>query len=125
MDTPGFSNLKFDFIMPQEVDLLFDDISRFKNNCKYQDCLHISETDCSVLNNLDKIDITRYNSYVSFVEEAKLYKDKVKNNGTKQESCHKINNNSISVKVSSRKRQSARNTLKQKIYKEYGDEEFN
>ena len=30
VDTPGFSNLKFDFIMPNEVDLLFEEISKYR-----------------------------------------------------------------------------------------------
>ena len=35
VDTPGFSNLKFDFLMPNEVDLLFDEIAKYKRECKF------------------------------------------------------------------------------------------
>ena len=122
VDTPGFSNLKFDFIMPNEVDLLFDEIAIYKKDCKYQDCLHLEENNCAVKAHIDKIDETRYASYCAFVEEAKQYKEKVKNQGVKTESFHKINNNDIAVKISSRKRQSSRNTKKQNIYKEIEDE---
>ena len=38
IDTPGFSNLKFDFILPKDVDGLFDDIYKYKHKCKYSDC---------------------------------------------------------------------------------------
>ena len=124
VDTPGFSNLKFDFIMPNEVDLLFDEISKYKKDCKFQDCLHINETGCAVKEHISEIDETRYKSYMEFVEEAREYKEKVKYQGIKKETSHKIKNDEITVKISSRKRQSARNTAKQKIYKDIENEEF-
>ena len=122
VDTPGFSNLKFDFIMPNEVDLLFPEIAQYKQYCKFQDCLHINESDCAVKAHLDTIDETRYSSYLEFVDEAKEYKEKVKYQGRKVESSHKIHNDKAAVKISARKRQSARNTLKQNIYKDINNE---
>ena len=118
VDTPGFSNVKFDFIMPADVDLLFDDIAQFRDNCKYRDCLHINEDGCSVLANLDKIDLTRYESYRAFVEEAQTYKEKVKYEGKKKENFKKTINNKEVAKISDRKRQLSRNNLKQQLYKE-------
>ena len=122
VDTPGFSNLKFDFIMPNEIDILFDEIACYKKDCKYPDCLHINEAGCSVKEHIDRIDETRYSSYLEFVEEAKDYKQKVKYQGRKTETFHKKHNNEFTVKISSRKRQSARNTLKQNVYKDIEDE---
>ena len=122
VDTPGFSNLKFDFIMPNEVDLLFPEIAQYKQYCKFQDCLHINESDCAVKAHFDTIDETRYSSYLEFVDEAKEYKEKVKYQGRKVESSHKIHNDKAAVKISARKRQSARNTLKQNIYKDINNE---
>lgn len=122
VDTPGFSNLKFDFLLPNEVDLLFPEIAKYKSFCKFQNCLHDTETDCAVKAHLGEIDETRYNSYIAFMEEAKEYKEKVKYQGTKTEASHKLNNDKTAVKISSRKRQSARNTLKQNIYKDIDDE---
>lgn len=124
VDTPGFSNLKFDFLLPTEIDLLFDEISPYKGLCKFQDCLHITETGCSVKENLDKIDETRYQSYIEFVEEAKEYKNKVKFQGVKTETAHKSVNSKTAVKISARKRQSARNTQRQNIYKDIHDEKL-
>ncbi len=123
-DTPGFSNLKFDFILPHKVDELFSEIYKYRSKCKFQDCLHLNETGCAVKENLNKIDETRYYSYCELVEEAKEYKEKIKTQGTKKESAHKKQNNEIAVKISSRKRQSARNTQKQNIYKDITDEKF-
>ena len=123
VDTPGFSNVKFDFILPADVDLLFDDISKFRDGCKYADCLHIHEDKCNVLSNIDKIDKTRYESYLEFIKEAKEYKEKIKFEGHKQEQTKKIVNNKHIAKISEKKRQSARNTCKQKIYKDIENED--
>ncbi len=122
VDTPGFSNLKFDFLMPDEVDNLFREIHCYKASCKYPDCLHIHETECAVKANLGKIDETRYESYISFVEEAQQYKEKVKYHGIKKESAQKNTHEKISVKISSQKREKSRNTKKQNIYKDIDNE---
>lgn len=115
VDTPGFSNVKFDFLLPADVDLLFDEIANLRDECKYSNCLHISEDGCNVIKNLDKIDISRYESYLAFVEEAKTYKERIKYEGKKEEFSKKFVHNKQIPKISEKKRQSARNTLKQKI----------
>lgn len=122
IDTPGFSNLKFDFILPNEVDELFPEIHKYKHLCKYPDCLHIQETDCAVKAHLGEIDETRYESYISFTEEAKTYKEKIKYQGTKKESHHKKTHDKTAVKISSRKREQGRNTKKQNITKDAENE---
>ena len=122
VDTPGFSNLKFDFLLPHDVDSLFVEMLPYKGCCKFQDCLHINETDCSIKAHLGEIDETRYDSYVAFVNEAKEYKEKIKYQGVKTESSQKNTHDKVAVKISSRKRQSARNTQKQNIYKDIEDE---
>ncbi len=123
VDTPGFSNVRFDFILPADTDLLFEDISQFRDGCKYTDCLHIHEDGCNVLENIDKIDNTRYESYLEFVNEAKEYKEKVKYEGKKEENSKKLVHNKHIAKISEKKRQSARNTLKQQIYKDITNED--
>lgn len=124
VDTPGFSNLKFDFLLPNEVDKLFSEIYPYKSQCKFPDCLHIHETECAVKSHIGEIDITRYESYTAFVEEAKEYKEKVKFQGIKQESSLKQTHDKTAVKISSRKRESARNTKRQNIYKDIENAEF-
>ena len=101
---------------------LLDEIDKLASDCKFSDCLHENEIGCNVLNNLDKIYQSRYESYLAFVEEAKNYKEKIKYQGTKKETSHKNNNDKVSVKISTRKRQSARNTQRQKIYKDMENE---
>ena len=123
VDTPGFSNVKFDFLMPADVDLLFEEFIPLRNGCKYSDCLHINEDGCNVLDHFADIDDTRYESYLEFVQEAKTYKEKVKYEGRKVENNKKYINNKFVAKISERKRLSARNNLKQRVYKEIDNEE--
>ena len=123
IDTPGFSNVKFDFILPKDVDLLFDDISKFNSKCKYSDCLHINESECEVLKNIDNIAQSRYESYLEFIKEAFEYKEKIKYNGLKEETFQKFNNNKSIAKISEKKRRASRNTIKQKLYKELDENE--
>ena len=111
-------------MLPHDLDSLFPEIAQYKEFCKFQNCLHDTETNCAVKAHLGEIDETRYKSYLAFLEEAKEYKEKVKYQGVKQESSHKANNDKTSVKISSRKRQSARNTLKQNVYKEIDNEKL-
>lgn len=127
IDTPGFSNLKFDFLLPLDVDKLFREFRPYLNSCKYQDCLHINEDGCVVRNddntlNTDIISPERYNSYTEFVKEAKEYKERVKYQGNKTETRFKQTHNKTAVKISANKRQASRRTLKQDLYKELDDE---
>ncbi len=118
VDTPGFSNVKFDFLLPQDVDALFEEMEPYRKTCKYADCLHIHEDGCNVLEHFAEIDETRYASYLQFVEEAKSYKERVKYEGKKVETSKKMVQNKEIAKIGARKRQSSRNTLKQKVYQE-------
>ena len=117
VDTPGFSCLKFDFLLPDKLIELFDDINQFAHNCKYSDCLHNSENDvmCGVIQNLDKINKTRYQSYLMFLEESLEYKELISKRSIKDESKNKKVGNRLSVKISKRKRDVSRNTSKQQI----------
>jgi len=76
IDTPGFSCLKFDFLLPDELFNLFDDLKIYKNNCKYANCLHNADNKgiCGVVDNLEKIEKTRYESYLYFLDESLEYK---------------------------------------------------
>lgn len=121
IDTPGFSNVKFDFLMPNEVDELFDEIKKYKGKCRFKDCLHIQEEGCEVLENIDEIDLSRYQSYVSFVQEAQDFKEKIKMQGTKKETSQKQSLNKSVAKISTKNREVSRSTFKQNIYKGLDD----
>lgn len=115
VDTPGFSQVKFDFILPYELSELFDEIRQLKNNCKYKDCTHTTEDNCSVIENLAQIAKTRYESYLEFLKEAKEFKLKVQNEGRKKEFLHKENLEKTITKISVKKRAKSRKTLNQNI----------
>ncbi len=119
-DTPGFSCLKFDFILPYDLLDLFDDLKPYKNICKYKDCLHNTKENgiCGIVDNIDKIDKTRYKSYLLFLEEALEYKKKISKRSIKEESSNKNVGNRIASKISKRKRTGARNTVNQSIGEE-------
>lgn len=114
VDTPGFSHVKFDFLLPKDVQSLFPEIVTL-NCCKYSDCLHIQENFCNVLQNLDKIASSRYSSYLKFIEEAKDYKQKVIYEGLKTESAVKFNKGKTLTKISERKRVFSRKLQNQNL----------
>lgn len=74
-DTAGFSSL--DFLDMDEVNLAqsFHDFFELGHDCKYRGCLHISEPKCNVKANVGSIiPESRYNNYLSFMEEVKSRK---------------------------------------------------
>lgn len=114
IDTPGFSRLTFDFILPKDLGNLFDEIKKYKTKCKFSDCLHEAKDEgCNVIKNLDKIDSKRYESYINFLKEAKEFKQKVTYEGQKEEDSFKINQDKNFVKISSKKRFHSRRKINQ------------
>lgn len=119
-DTPGFSHLKFDTVIPSIINELFDEIKEFSTKCHFSDCLHLNEEGCNVLENLSKIDSTRYESYKIFTREAVEYKEKLRKEGHKEEKSSKsidTGNKKMKqlIKLGTQARKKARNTEKQKI----------
>lgn len=120
IDTPGFSKLKFDFILPNQVIDLFDDLKIYKEGCRYSNCLHNAKEIgiCNVFDNSDKINISRYESYLCFLDEAIEYKKEISKKSIKKEELKKLSGDKTKVKISKRKREASRNTINQKIDKE-------
>lgn len=118
VDTPGFSQLKFDFLLPNELGDCFDEIKKFKKDCKFKDCLHNetqNENTCAIIKNIENINTSRYESYLEFLEEAQQYKTQVTYGGKKVESSTKQSGGKVLAKISNRKRTQSRNTSNQKI----------
>ena len=116
IDTPGFSYLSFDFIMPNELDSLFVEFSQYKKLCKFNNCTHTNEQCCNIINNVGgNIEVSRYESYLSFLNETKKYKEKVTYSGKKVELNYKTNQQKTYVKISEKKRIASRRLQKQKI----------
>ena len=77
-DTPGFSQLDFFNIEPEELGYYFIEFKAFIPDCKFRGCLHITEPNCAVREALGegKIDKKRYKNYVIFLEEIKDVKSR-------------------------------------------------
>lgn len=72
LDSPGFSSLSIDFIEEDvEVRQYFREINDYGQKCKFLSCLHDKEPGCVVKEYVkqDIIDKSRYNNYLSFLEE--------------------------------------------------------
>ncbi len=118
VDTPGFSHLRFDFLLPSEVQTLFTEFKGKDYSCKYKNCLHLNEDGCSYYNIIQDMAESRYSSYKKFVLEAKEYEEKISKISIKNEKNVKYNQNKIMTKISTKKRNISRKTVVQNIYKE-------
>ena len=87
------------------------------HDCKYCDCMHDVNVNgiCNVFDNLDKIERTRYESYLCFLKESLEYKELISKRSIKNEGFNKKIGDRVGVKISKRKRDVSRNTAKQKI----------
>lgn len=123
VDTPGFSHLKFDFLLPNKIQKLFVEFRVKQPACKFKNCLHVGETGCSFEIIISNMQSSRYNSYKKFINEAKKYEENISKKSIKKEETTKYNNNKIMTKISHKKRQLTRKTLNQKLNrKEIRDE---
>lgn len=104
VDTPGFSHLKFDFLLPYDIKNLFVEMKDYDFVCKYKDCLHISEDGCSYRQITDEMSESRYDSYKKFVLEAKEYEERISKESIKNEANVKYNQNRMMAKISNKKR---------------------
>lgn len=71
IDTPGIRSLDVSTFTPGEVQEYFPEISKYKNTCKYSDCLHYheNEEDCTIKKyvNSNLINKDRYDSYIRII----------------------------------------------------------
>lgn len=119
-DSPGFSYLRFDNILPSTLTKLFPEISELGEYCKYNDCHHVQEDGCNVLENIDKIEPSRYDSYLEFLSESITFKEKLASSGHKNEKTSKtIDANHKGkikiVKLSADSREKSRKQKNQKL----------
>lgn len=75
-DTPGFTS--FDILEAEEEDLadFYPEIAAYKGQCRFDNCRHIKEPGCKVLEALEDgaVNKTRYGSYLSNMEEIRKRK---------------------------------------------------
>ncbi len=72
IDIPGVRGFGTIDFRPEEVGHFFPDIFRFAKDCRYSDCKHTGEPGCAVIPAVEDhyIAESRYNSYLSILEEA-------------------------------------------------------
>ena len=79
VDTPGFSKIEFTIYKPEDLKQYYADFGLLQDGCKFKSkCLHLSEPGCEVKKAFSeqKLLKSRYENYVSFIEEIKSQKDK-------------------------------------------------
>ena len=80
MDTPGFSSFdtdKMELCRKEELQYRFREFAPYLDKCRFQDCAHIKEKGCAVLDAVKegKISPSRHQSYVRLYEQAKEIPD--------------------------------------------------
>lgn len=72
-DTPGFSQLDFAELEPEQLASCFVEFAGFSGKCKFRGCLHQKEPGCKITEALAAGEIfpSRYEHYLSFLTELK------------------------------------------------------
>ena len=68
-DTPGFSKLDFIGMTKEDIRDNFIEFNKFKEDCKYKDCMHSNESSCGVKVKVKEGRIlkSRYDNYIKFI----------------------------------------------------------
>ncbi len=121
-DTPGFSNLKFSYALPLDIERVFADFAPYRNDCEYTDCLHQDEAGCAVQAYLEAILPSRWESYISFIAEARLFETEQRATSQKEEFGFKTLNrkgkDSVQIlRLKGRDRDDSRKRQKQLVHR--------
>ena len=73
IDTPGFSSFELDMLEEGQLSKLFREFEGHLEGCRFLDCQHRNEPDCSVLKAVETglISKSRHESYVTLYDEIK------------------------------------------------------
>ncbi|CAN5490057.1 ribosome small subunit-dependent GTPase A [soil metagenome] len=69
IDTPGIKELGLVNMEKEEIGNYFIEMQAIKNECKFNNCVHLNEPKCAIIAAVEKgeIALSRYNSYVSIM----------------------------------------------------------
>ncbi|AQX13594.1 ribosome small subunit-dependent GTPase A [Elizabethkingia meningoseptica] len=72
IDTPGVREFAMIDVEKEEIQHYFPEIFSISENCKFNNCLHLNEPKCAVLEALENEEIleSRYATYIKLMEEA-------------------------------------------------------
>lgn len=70
IDTPGIKEIGLVDIESNELSNYFPEMKKLENQCKFNNCVHVNEPNCAVIDALEKneIALSRYKSYLSMLE---------------------------------------------------------
>lgn len=73
VDTPGFTSLELDFIKVDMLKHYFPEFEAFSESCRFDDCVHMNEPACSIIEAVEsgRIIRRRYESYQYVYQELK------------------------------------------------------
>ena len=73
IDTPGIKGFGTFNMQKEEISHYFREIFHFSSECRFNNCTHTHEPHCAVLEAVERHDISesRYNSYLSMLEDEK------------------------------------------------------
>lgn len=79
VDTPGFSSFdteQMELILKENLQYAFPDFAPYLGKCRYNDCAHLHEPDCAILQAIKdgEIESSRHASYARLYESAKEIK---------------------------------------------------
>ncbi len=71
IDTPGIKEFGLVEMEKNEIQQYFPEIYQVKSDCKFDNCLHVNEPKCAVIEAVEdgKIAPSRYENYLGFLEE--------------------------------------------------------
>ena len=73
-DTPGFSKISFIGMNKEDIRDNFVEFNKYREECKYKDCMHDKEDDCEIKNKVDDLIIlkSRYLNYLKHIKESSV-----------------------------------------------------
>jgi ribosome biogenesis GTPase len=79
VDTPGFSFLEPDGMLPGELCACYSDLDKYSSQCRFIGCLHDKEPDCGVKEAVSKglVNEGRYQRYLTILKELQKMKEKM------------------------------------------------
>ena len=71
IDTPGIKEFGLVEMDKEEIQNYFPEIFALRGECKFDNCLHLNEPKCAVIDAVEKGEIspTRYENYIGFLQE--------------------------------------------------------
>ena len=71
IDTPGLRMFSIDHIPKNDLQFCFPEFRNYLGDCRFRDCLHLSEPGCAVKSAVEKGSISkiRYGKYIDFMNE--------------------------------------------------------